>query len=248
MKRLLGVISLLAAFTCYAANKSLKPPEILHKSRQLVLVTTPTWNAIEGTLQCYERKKFAYGWKPVGDPVPVIIGEDGLALVAEFQHYPIKGPLKKEGDRRTPMGVYELGPLFGFDKQSTLSKNVDYIPINPSTVCVDDQKSRFYNKIIDSRTVSKPDWDSKEEMRDIPIYEYGSVIQYNTQQPISGSGSCIFLHLWREPSQKGTAGCIVMDEEHLKEIFSWLDQSQKPTIAIFTKPFYADIRAKWELP
>ena len=46
-------------------------------STQLVAVTTSDWNAVEGRLQRYERANAHKKWKPVGDPISVVVGKNG---------------------------------------------------------------------------------------------------------------------------------------------------------------------------
>ncbi|HAB98412.1 MAG TPA: hypothetical protein DCE71_01150 [Parachlamydiales bacterium] len=46
---------------------------------QLLVVTTNSWEGVEGELQCYEKRYEDSAWQPVGEPKPVVVGSAGLA-------------------------------------------------------------------------------------------------------------------------------------------------------------------------
>src|SRR5437763_12388110 len=50
----------------------------LSRSRQLVLVTTRDWDAVQGTLRRFERKNEKAEWHGVGDAIPVVVGRGGM--------------------------------------------------------------------------------------------------------------------------------------------------------------------------
>ena len=91
---------------------------------------------------------------------------------------------------------------------------------------IDDVTSTRYNTWVNGKTDAK----SYESML-IPQYKMGVVINYNMNPTIVGSGSAIFMHLWRSPVSP-TAGCVAMDERHLLSVMHWLDKSQHPFIYI----------------
>jgi D-alanyl-D-alanine dipeptidase len=74
-------------------------------------------------------------------------------------------PIKREGDHKSPAGIFRLGDAFGYAPQKPDGWRAHYLPITPSTQCVDDPQSQFYNRILDSSTVTG-DWKSAEHMRD----------------------------------------------------------------------------------
>src|SRR5262249_5107982 len=114
------------------------------------------------------------------------------------------GPVKHEGDGRAPAGIFRLTSTFGFGDPVFASRG--YIPLTPTIECVDDPGSRFYGQIVDRSSVKEVDWKSSEKMRAVDLYRLGMVVSYNTERPVPGEGSCIFLHIWQGPGQ-GTAGC-----------------------------------------
>ncbi len=216
MKRILLVVTLMSV-TLFSNPVS--------QSRQLVVVTTKGWNDNSGLLQRYERN--AKGWHKVGRPIHIRLGRNGLGWGIGLHATPQGAQyIKKEGDGRSPAGVFALKQAFGYE-----AFDVDY----PFTVyketdhCVDDVHSKFYNKIVDSTKI-KVDYKSKEHMK-FPkdYYKYGVVVNHNhidETGAVPGAGSCIFLHIKTVP----TAGCTVMRENEMKVLIRWLDASKHPLL------------------
>lgn len=102
---------------------------------------------------------------------------------------------KMEGDRKTPVGNFKIGLVFGFHKKSEidLDKSLEYIQITDSMYWVCDSKSEFYNQLVDCNIVSNK-WDCAEHLIDYKIqYEYAIEILSNPDN-IPEKGSAIFLH------------------------------------------------------
>jgi zinc D-Ala-D-Ala dipeptidase len=218
--------------------------ETVASAQQALVITAPDWNSVDGTLQRYEKQEGK--WLPVGDKVPVALGKSGLAWDGALE-LPVKttDPVKKEGDGRSPAGVFKLSQLFGFDPSSPDSK-LPYLPLNEYTECVDDPSSNVYNQIVNTRQTPNRDWNSSEKMRQIDAYKLGIVVDYNSQN-VPGSGSCIFIHIWNGAGQ-GTAGCTAMDPAQLTEVADWLDTTKMPVLVQFPAPLYGKIRETWGLP
>lgn len=218
----------------------------LNSSGQLLLVMTKDWDAVNGKMQRYQRDPKNHQWDPIGESIPVVVGRHGMGWSTELADQALAGPIKKEGDGRTPAGIFALGPAFGFEKPAIQITNFPYLPLKDTTVCVDDSHSKFYNQIVDSNMVAS-DWNSGEQMRQVPQYNNGVVVQYNTKQPIRGGGSCIFMHIWKGPDQ-GTAGCIAMETSHIQEVVAWLDDKNKPIVVTLPQSAYQQLQKKWQLP
>ena len=215
--------------------------------KKLIIVTTPDWDAVQGTLARYERS--GAGWQEVGHAIPVVVGRAGLAwdpaLVREHpDRYP--GPVKHEGDGRSPAGVFQLKHgTFGF--APALPGSRKYIHLTPAIECVDDPNSRHYAQIVDRTQVRHPDWKSSEKMSSIPQYRWGVVVNYNMDHPVRGDGSCVFLHQWSGPSS-GTAGCTAMPAENIEEIVRWVDGDEGSVLVQLPKTEYERLRTHWQLP
>lgn len=239
---------LLAVASCWA-----REPKPMHPSTELLVVTTADWNAVEGTLQRYERQHPGGKWKPVGEAITVVVGKNGLgwgsglnsAGMSELREP--SDPIKKEGDGKAPAGIFRLSKAFGYSSQSELGWKMPYISLTPSVECVDDPTSKFYNRVLDRASVS-PDWNSSEQMRrPDELYRWGIVVDHNADPPRSGVGSCIFLHIWRGQGQ-GTVGCTAMPREQLEALLEWLDPARKPLLLQMPASQYRHLKQKWGLP
>ena len=228
-----------------ARAKSASP---LARSRQLILVTTRDWDAVEGTLRRFERKNEKAEWQVVGAAIPVVVGRGGMGWGAGLNAQTGEGPLKKEGDGKAPAGVFKLGPAFGFDTTAEASwLRMPYTPLTPTVECVDDVGSRRYNLIVDRDAVGDVDWKSSEHMRSVEGYRWGVVVEHNSNPSVAGRGSCIFLHVWAGP-EKGTAGCTAMTQPNLEELMRWLDSKKRPLLVQLPEAESARLRAAWRLP
>lgn len=167
---------------------------------------------IHAQLNACERR--AQQWRPLfRQAIPVVIGKQGIALQGQ----------KKEGDKKTPLGLYSIEWTFG---TKALALKMDYRYITAEDKFVDDPQSAQYNTWVHGVTSAK----SYERMNIAP-YELGAVINYNMNPTVPGAGSAIFIHLWDSPLE-GTAGCIAMSKQHLLSIMHWLNKMQHPHILI----------------
>jgi D-alanyl-D-alanine dipeptidase len=234
-------------------------PKALATSTQIIVVTTPDWNAPEGRLQRYERATPHKKWQAVGDPVSVVVGKNGLgwgAGVVATDDPKIRAasdPVKKEGDGRAPAGAFSLGTAFGYAPQPLSGSKMPYLNLSSSVECVDDTTSKYYNRVVD-RASTTADWNSSEHMlRTDELYRWGIVVGHNgiisgaADSPTPGSGSCIFLHIWRGPGQP-TVGCTAMPQERLESLLTWLDPASHPLLVQLPAAEYQRLSKQWRLP
>jgi D-alanyl-D-alanine dipeptidase len=161
---------------------------------------------------------------------------------------PSSGPVKREGDGRSPAGAFALDTVFGFPARGLVPwVRLPYVDIETGTECVDDVGSVYYNTIVDRARVRAVDWTSAEHMQRIDQYKLGVVVAYNTAPPRKGRGSCIFLHIWAGP-RSVTAGCTAMDEHALETLVRWLDPSRRPMLVQLPASEMAQLRGSWGLP
>ena len=84
----------------------------------------------------------------------IIIKNNDTLLYDEFEFKCVigeKGSSSKkiEGDKKTPKGIYNLGPVyFRKDRISKIKTKLKTIKIQKSMGWCDDTKSKYYNKII----------------------------------------------------------------------------------------------------
>lgn len=161
------------------------------------------------------------------------VGKNGSAwgLGAAALERPAAYGEKREGDGRSPAGVFEIPAAFGLAATAPSGVTLPWLECTPTLRGVDDPGSRYYNKIVDEAAVSDKDWSSAETMRRVDgLYDFGAVIDHNAHgRP--GAGSCIFLHVWKGPGQ-GTAGCTALDRSHVLLILQWLRAGASPRLAL----------------
>ena len=225
----------------------------LRASTQILVVTTQDWNGVDGTLQAYERPQARKKWKAVGEPISVVVGKKGLgwgagvASAREAGRRGAGGPIKQEGDGRSPAGIFRLNTAFGYAAQAPPGWKMPYLNLTPSVECVDDARSKFYTRVLDRASVV-PDWISSEQMlRPDELYRWGIVVDHNTNPVTAGAGSCIFLHIWLGPGVE-TTGCTAMAREQLEGVLARLDPARKPLLVQLPLPQYKKLRRHWKLP
>ena len=175
----------------------------------LVIVSPHSHNAY---LYTYEKNT---DWSQVLAPILVVIGRSGATTT------------KTEGDGKSPLGLHKIGHAFGID-QTPKDIKIPYRQITSDDKFIDDPDSIEYNTWVKGDTKAK----SYEVMkRDDNQYDLGLVVEYNMNPVVSGKGSAIFVHIW-EHSNKGTAGCVAMAQDHLGEIIGWLDPIKNPHLYI----------------
>lgn len=195
---------------------------------QLVLVTAADWNVSAATVRRFERAAPHAPWVAVGRPVAALLGERGLAWGLGLHAEPHgETPRKREGDRRSPAGVFRITGAFGLAGKIAGLKLPAQL-LTPMLEAVDDPASRFYNRIVDRAGIAQPDWRSSERMSAMPDYALGLAVAHNPRS-VPGAGSCIFLHLW-SGSRRGTAGCTVLRERDLAALARWLDTAREPVL------------------
>ncbi|HEY6248320.1 MAG TPA: L,D-transpeptidase family protein [Candidatus Angelobacter sp.] len=241
---------LLALLLIFSSSGYARDPQAIQSATELVVVTTADWNAVPGTLQRYERAHAGGKWRPVGEPVTVVVGKNGLGWGSGVDPTGVRepgDPIKKEGDGKAPAGIFRLSSAFGYAGEEQSGWRMPYISLTPSIECVDDAGSKFYNRVVDRASVS-PDWKSSEHMRrEDELYRWGIVVDHNANPPKAGEGSCIFLHIWRGPGQ-GTVGCTAMSREQMEALLAWLDPTRQPLLVQAPASQYQQFRHKWHLP
>ncbi len=192
-------------------------------SRQVVLVTSQGWNTSEANVRIFSRTK--RGWEQTGAPMAALTGRNGMAWGLGLHGKEIGAPRKKEGDGRAPAGVFSFGPAFS---REAVRLGVKCITITASHEAIDDPKSRYYNQLVDLRTVADPDWNTSEKLFGSAHYTLGIWVNHNSRR-IPGAGSCIYLHEW-VGERTGTAGCTVLRIADLKRTLGTLKASAQPVL------------------
>jgi len=129
---------------------------------------------------------------------------------------------KVEGDKKTPKGIFTLGPLYyRKDRINNPTTKLKKVKINKYMGWSDDIKSETYNKII---KISKKVKHEKLFRRD---HQYDLIIpiNYNTKKPKKNKGSAIFLHLTE--NYKGTLGCIAIKKNDMLILLKLINRKTK---------------------
>jgi L,D-peptidoglycan transpeptidase YkuD (ErfK/YbiS/YcfS/YnhG family) len=184
-------------------------------AQQVIAVSAAGYGTSSATVTAYERD--ASGWKQVFGPWFAYIGRNGVA----------PSGAKREGDGRTPSGVYGFDFMFGVNADPGVHYPFRRVT-GSNIVWDDDPSSTSYNEWID--TDAQPAGADPEPMYNTPSYFYGAVIAYNDART-PGLGSAIFLHVSHGSS---TAGCVALPTDQLLALLRWLDPARSPRIAIGT--------------
>lgn len=242
MNNLLLLFLFCSAISCN--NHNLPQTAKVADCRQLVVVSSPSETSTTASLQRFEKK--GKEWQPVGKQVAVTLGRSGLAW-GRGEHAPQQGQQKREGDGKSPSGVYNFGKIFGYAPASEVRFNMPYIQADDALECVDDPSSKHYNSLVDNKLVPK-DWNSSEFMhRQDHQYKWGATVNHNTSPMEPAGGSCIFFHIWREPGA-ATSGCTAMTEADLLTVLHWLDATKSPKLLQVTEAEYPAFRKELGLP
>ena len=129
---------------------------------------------------------------------------------------------KREGDLKTPRGIYELGPVFyRADKFSNLKTKLKKISIKKNMGWCDDVNSKYYNQLIKINNKVK----HEKMFRDDGAYDIVILINYNTKKIVNSKGSAIFLHITK--NYKKTLGCIALKKKDLLILLKLVNKKTK---------------------
>jgi D-alanyl-D-alanine dipeptidase len=200
----------------------------------MVLVVAKDWSTTAATVYRLERDSPKNPWRMAGNPVKAILGRTGLAWDEETGRAASGQPFKKEGDGKSPAGIFGIGTVYGAAPANSPDVQKFHLPYRQVTSdleCVDDVKSAQYNRLVERSRIASPDWDSSEKINSLTgsVYRWLAVIDYNHNGSRKGAGSCIFLHV-ASADGRGTAGCTALKEPDLLELFHWIDPRKSPVI------------------
>jgi hypothetical protein len=195
----------------------------------------------------FERADAGAPWRAVDPPALGSLGRTGLAWGAGLHPPGLEGPRKREGDGKSPAGVFDLRLATGYADAPPPGTRLPYRQATPSLRCVDDPRSKFYNRLVDEAGVTK-DWTSAEDMRrPDALYRLVVWVGHNDAPVAAGAGSCIFLHLRSSPTSV-TAGCTALDDTPLTGLLVWLDPAKRPVLVQLPEEALRKVNAAWGLP
>jgi L,D-peptidoglycan transpeptidase YkuD (ErfK/YbiS/YcfS/YnhG family) len=91
--------------------------------------------------------------------------------------------------------------------------------------CNDTRFKRKYNKLFKIKNRIKHEKLKRNDYK----YNFLIPIKYNFKKPITGKGSCIFIHLTRD--YKPTAGCIALKEKDFLILIKLIRKNSKIKIS-----------------
>lgn len=203
----LKIILFLTVISCSSCTSLPKIVANLDSNhRQVIYVQA---NGTYGKLSMWEKD---VDWKNILN-ARVVIGRNGLAAVDH----------KKEGDGKTPQGMYDLKRSFGY--ASHIKSIFPYTQVTPVDKWVDDSVSIDYNQWVKETSAHSFEILRRKDH----LYKMAIIIEYNTDPIIAGAGSAIFMHIWRRYDTP-TAGCVAMSSRNIRKILAKLDPAKQPLI------------------
>ena len=130
---------------------------------------------------------------------------------------------KNEGDKKTPKGTFEVEHLyFRKDRKEKPSTQLKCIEIKKDMGwCNDSRFPKKYNQLFKLEEKIRHE---KLKRRDYK-YDFLIPIKYNFKKPVSGRGSCIFIHLTKD--YKPTAGCIALKKKDFLIMLRLINKNTK---------------------
>jgi L,D-peptidoglycan transpeptidase YkuD (ErfK/YbiS/YcfS/YnhG family) len=134
---------------------------------------------------------------------------------------------KKEGDKKTPIGTFGIENLYyRKDRIKKPVTSLKYVEIKKDMGWCDDIyfPKKYNKKIKINKKIKHEKLKRKDHKYDLLI-----PIKYNFEKPVSGLGSCIFIHLTK--NYKPTAGCIALKENDFLIMLKLIKKNSKIKIS-----------------
>ena len=130
---------------------------------------------------------------------------------------------KIEGDKKTPLGTFEIGDLYyRRDRHNKPKTKLKCIPITKKMGwCDDPNDKKNYNKLIKIKKNIKHEKLFRKDKK----YDFLIPISYNTKKIVPGKGSAIFIHLTN--NYKSTLGCIALKKNDFLILLKLINRKTK---------------------
>ena len=217
--------------------------------RALLIAQPESWNSTKATLRLYRRTSPSLPWAWDGQSHAVHLGRNGLAWGRGLQPQQ-PGPQKREGDGKSPAGLFHLGNiLYGYERETDL-KGWRYRQVTDRDLWIEDPSSPLYNRhLILSPHEPFPPSEKYHLMRQAdPAHALKLFILHNAPpdtQP--GAGSAIFFHLCRNP-ESVTTGCTSMEESGFRQLLGSFTPADQPIYVLLPNAEYLRFQDRWKLP
>lgn len=222
----------------------------VEEARQLVLVTAADALADKGTLRRFARTGPGAPWVEAGQPVPCRLGRKGLGQGRGLAAALPGGPVKREGDGRTPAGVFPIPAAFGYASAEDAARagvRLPYVAVSDRTSCVTDAGSPLFGKVVGPG--ERPEGGVRQDrmVRDDGANAWGVVIGHNAGAADPQAGTCLFLNV-RPAGGPATGGSVGIPAEAAAALAAWLDPTAKPVVAVLPEAETRTLGASWGLP
>jgi L,D-peptidoglycan transpeptidase YkuD (ErfK/YbiS/YcfS/YnhG family) len=191
---------------------------VLDSIQQLLVVFNNASENNSALLVAMEKK--GKQWHVISAPIPAGIGRKGFAAPNA----------KREGDQKSPTGLFRLGQLFCYEK--VVDTRIPFIQTTIEDKWVDDPNSSDYNRYIRGMTNAKS---YEKLLLNGNDYRYCMAIEYNMHPVVKGNGSAIFLHLSEGKTINSSSGCVVLLQKDLEGLLKWMNPESKPSILMGTE-------------
>jgi L,D-peptidoglycan transpeptidase YkuD (ErfK/YbiS/YcfS/YnhG family) len=103
-------------------------------STQLIVVVAKDWNTVGARLYAFEKQKGSWQLR---FSFPAVVGQKGMAMGEGMLSIKIPdAPQKIEGDLKSPAGIFNLGPAFGYAaKNEAIWIHLPYVCATDTLVC-----------------------------------------------------------------------------------------------------------------
>lgn len=219
---------------------------------QVIIGTSSSWSSSYATLTLYEKRN--KNWQATIPTWHARLGKNGLAWgLGVHPNLKSSAPIKKEGDQRTPAGIFKIGGAYGYAPKIKHFDKLPYRQITERDLWVEDQISPYYNQHLILSTSPKTVWQHKAQMRQNDhAHSLKLYIGHNDSmlggESLPGRGSAIFFHIWRNNGDSSTAGCTTMTERSLKKLIACINPDRHPHYVILPKQEYQQLKKSWRLP
>lgn len=182
-------------------------PEAFSEAAGTQIVLVDYEGRSKARISVYE--KFGEEWYLLGEETAVV-GKNGMGKT-------------REGDGKTPLGVYSLETPFGILNDP--GAQMPYTLVTEDLYWCATSGSEYYNKLVSAgETGREAVYPDEELIRYKGYYNYAMFIDYN-REGAEGKGSCIFLHCTGAKSTTG--GCVAVPEEFMRKILCWAREGTK---------------------
>lgn len=231
-------------FSCFARGFEL-PAE----SSQCIVGISDDWGSTHVTLAYFEKNRSGQ-WQQKSGEWRGRLGRNGSIWGRGIHPNPSGVALKKEGDGKSPAGVFDIGGVWGAAKSVKKHRKMPYHQVTSRDLWVEDGGSKFYNQFLTLDHEPRTTWEKKAQMKqnDYPQSLKMFIAHNRAPNAVPYGGSSIFFHIWRNGGAARTAGCTTMIEERLRYLIANVDPGRRPLYVLLPRAEYQKLKTAWKLP